>query len=279
MSVRWSDKRRLGELDAALLQRGPQDHLPTDADGGRLGPGDQGRHLDPQVLVAWARQASRQPARSSSGVNARGSSRDTAHLALDHLHLALAAGAVAAAGGVDRDAVPAGRVEQGRPGRHPDLTGLGPRRGRNARGRRSGVGSGRHVRRLLRGGLLRCGARHGRGRSRPCPTRRCPAAGRAALTASTICGDRTSMIALVSPHLMAIGRNVAPSACRPGMPNETLDAPRVMLSASSSWISGWSQGLLRRAWCRRRSASPAGRSRCPPAGSRTPPWRCRRSCG
>ena len=33
------------------------------------------------------------------------------------------------------------------------------------------------------------------------------------------------MIALVRPAAIAIGRNVAPIACRPGMPNETFERP------------------------------------------------------
>ena len=58
----------------------------------------------------------------------------------------------------------------------------------------------------------------------------------AALTASTICGVRVSMIALVSPAVIAIGSQAAPSVCRSGMPKETLDAPQVMLRPCSSRI-------------------------------------------
>ena len=39
-------QRRLVELDVALLHGRAQDHLAPDADGRRLGPGDQRRHLD-----------------------------------------------------------------------------------------------------------------------------------------------------------------------------------------------------------------------------------------
>ena len=48
-------------------------------------------------------------------------------------------------------------------------------------------------------------------------------------------GVRASMIALVSPAVIAIGRSQAPlSVCRPGMPKETLEAPQVMLTPNSS---------------------------------------------
>ena len=65
------------------------------------------------------------------------------------------------------------------------------------------------------------------------------------MTASTICGERTSMIALVRPACIAMARNPAPSAARPGMPNETLEAPRVMLRPSSSWISSMVRRVVR----------------------------------
>ena len=52
------------------------------------------------------------------------------------------------------------------------------------------------------------------------------------------------MIALVRPHCIAIGRNVAPSAWRPGMPNETFDAPRVMFRPNSSWISSMVRSVV-----------------------------------
>jgi hypothetical protein len=54
------------------------------------------------------------------------------------------------------------------------------------------------------------------------------------LTERTICGDRASMMALVRPAEIAIGRNAAPMVCRSGMPNETLDAPSVMFTPNSS---------------------------------------------
>ena len=61
------------------------------------------------------------PSRSCSALKVRRSCRVTGHVraALDP-HPALVAGAVAAAGGVDGDAVPRGGVEDGDAGRHPD---------------------------------------------------------------------------------------------------------------------------------------------------------------
>ena len=56
----------------------------------------------------------------------------------------------------------------------------------------------------------------------------------AALTASTTWGVRASMIALVSPEVIAMGSHVPLRVCRPGMPKETLEAPQVMLTPKSS---------------------------------------------
>jgi len=54
---------------------------------------------------------------------------------------------------------------------------------------------------------------------------------------STHTGARASMIALVRPWVMAMGRNAAAIACRSGMPKLTLDAPSVMFRPSSSCTS------------------------------------------
>ena len=64
------------------------------------------------------------------------------------------------------------------------------------------------------------------------------------MTASTITGLRASMIAEVRPQRMAIGRNVAPSTGRFGMPKDTLPAPRVMLTPNSSRISAIVSSVL-----------------------------------
>ena len=95
---------------------------PTSAAFGRVCSGGTSITSSPR---AGARQASRQPSRSSSGVNARGSTARDRHVALEHAHLALLARAVAAAGRVDRDAVPARRVEHRRAARHAHLRALG----------------------------------------------------------------------------------------------------------------------------------------------------------
>ena len=114
-------QRRLGELDVALLHGRPQDHLPADTDGGGLGPGGQRRHLDLQVLHR------RDPAGEPPAVaqllvveRTRVQPGDRRGVVGD-ADLALLAGAVPATGGVDRDAVPAGRVEHGHARRHGDV--------------------------------------------------------------------------------------------------------------------------------------------------------------
>jgi hypothetical protein len=58
-------------------------------------------------------------------VNARGSSAADRNVAGQDPDLALLTGAVAAAGRVDRDPVPAGGVEHGRAARDPDLGTVG----------------------------------------------------------------------------------------------------------------------------------------------------------
>ena len=135
--------------------------------------------------------------------------------------LALLAGAVAAAGRVDGDAVPAGRVEQGHAVRNPhrpviedkiDPNGLGGRRPPpSSRGSLAPAPAPRRPA-WLRPAGARCAAIQLAPHSSRFSTRS------AALTARTICGARASMIALVSPWLMAMGRNAAAIECRSGMP-------------------------------------------------------------
>ena len=48
-------ERRLLELEVALLHRGPQDHVPADADERRLRPRRERRHLDDEVLLRLLR--------------------------------------------------------------------------------------------------------------------------------------------------------------------------------------------------------------------------------
>ena len=117
-------ERRLLQHEVPLLHRGPQDHVPPDAHERRLRPRLERRHLDHE-LAARRRAAGEPPAvvqlvgRERTRVDRR-----DGQLALDHAHLALLARAVAAAGGVDRDAVPAGRVEHRRARGHAHLLAL-----------------------------------------------------------------------------------------------------------------------------------------------------------
>ena len=243
--VRWSDSVGSGSVTQRFCSGGPQDHLPADADRGRLRPGDQRRHLDPQVLLGprpagqppagaqlvRAERARvepghrrRRPRRPASGTSCtcrarrrwsrrrcRSSSRRRTAWRPAGTRTSRRPGAV----GVEADAHP---VRRGR---------LGVRRvvGRPLTGRpRSAAASPPRPPRAVR-------AIHA------APQSSLPSIRSAALTASTICGARTSMIAVVSPDCIAIGRNDAPSACRPGMPNETLHAPSVMFTPNSSRIS------------------------------------------
>ena len=115
-------ERRLRQLEVALLHGRPEDHVAPDAGQRGFRARLQRRHLDDEVLAAaCARQASRHPAFSSSVENARGSTAAIACAARRDPHLALLARAVAAAGRVDRDAVPARAVEQRRAGRDAGL--------------------------------------------------------------------------------------------------------------------------------------------------------------
>ena len=114
-------QRGLRELEVALLHARPEDHLPPDADGRRLGARLQRRHLDHEVAARL--RATRQAPAVAQLVGCERARVDRAdrQLALDDPHLALLARAVAAAGGVDRDPVPARSIEQADAGGHADL--------------------------------------------------------------------------------------------------------------------------------------------------------------
>ena len=105
-------QRGLRELEVALLHAGAQDHLAPDADGRSLGPRLQRWHVDHEVTTGL--RAARQPPAVAQLVGREGARVDRAdrQLALDDPHLALLARAVAPAGGVDRDPVPARGIEQ-----------------------------------------------------------------------------------------------------------------------------------------------------------------------
>ena len=190
--------------------------------------------------MAIARQARRQPSRSSSGVKRAASSRPIGHVAVDDPHLALLAGAVPAAGGVDRDAVPAARRRRPSCRRHAHVD---ARRARSAGGR-APASLGRPVSSTARQPQV---PRHGSPPPRParpvarrssaCRTRRCAQqqVGRAARRRRTP-ATRASMIALVSPCARRHRQEAAFSACRSGMPNDMFEAPRVMFTPSFSRI-------------------------------------------
>src|SRR4051794_1493344 len=223
---------RLRQLDEAFLHRRPQDHVAAHSHQRRLGPSLQRRHVHRQVLARGS-PAGQPPAVAqlvgAERARVHGAHR---HVALEHLHLALATGAVAAAGGVDGHAVPAGGVEDRRAARHPHLRAVGQEAqlhalaavglDRRARVRRDGVRLGAHE---PAAGSWACRSRWAAIQRAPhssWPSRRS-----AARTESTTCRAQL-MIALVRPAAMAIGRNAEPSAWRCGSPNETLDAPRHM---------------------------------------------------
>src|SRR5215472_19350205 len=146
---------------------------------------------------------------------------------------------MAAAGRVDRDAVPARRVEQGDAGRHPHSLAARQEVQLHPRGLRVLVQAAQLV-----GGGVRHGAGAGSAAAAACLTlcaaiHPAPHGSRlvsrsAALTAWTSCNDLASMMALVSPLVIAIGRNAAPIEPRSGIPNDTFDAPSVMFTPSSS---------------------------------------------
>ena len=135
-SLAWSARVGSASSRYRFCTRRAQDDLPADADGGGLGPGGQRRHLDRRV--PGGRGAAGQPPavldllrRVGPDVQAGRRGR-----VLGDPDPALLAGAVAAAGRVDGDAVPAGRVEQGHAVRNPhrpviedqiDPNGLGDR--------------------------------------------------------------------------------------------------------------------------------------------------------
>ena len=108
----------LFELEEALDDRRSQDHLAADADGRGLRACLQRRHLDGEV--GRGLDAAGQAPAGAQLIGGEGAAVELrqGRLALGDLHLALAARAVAAAGRVDRDAVPRGRVEDGHAAGH-----------------------------------------------------------------------------------------------------------------------------------------------------------------
>src|SRR5581483_4773082 len=214
-------ERRLGQFQVALHHGRAEDDLPAHADGGRLRPGGERRHLDRGV--PRGRRAAGEP---PAGLEFFGAVRPDVQAGRRRSvavnpYPALFAGPVPAAGRVDRDAVPARRVEQRHAVRHPD----GPLIEKQIYP--NGLGC------LFRCHCC-CWARKARIQFAPQSSR--PSTRSAALTARTICGVLASMIALVRPCDMAAGRNAALIVCRSGMPKLTFDAPSVMFTPNSSRI-------------------------------------------
>ena len=114
-------ERRLRELEMTLLHRRPEDDVPPDAGERSLRPRLEQRHLDDEILRGL--RAAGQPPASLQLVGRERARIDRGDLlpAGRHAHLALLARTVPAAGRVDRDAVPARAVEEGRAGRHARL--------------------------------------------------------------------------------------------------------------------------------------------------------------
>ena len=114
------------ELDIALLDRRSQDHLPTNPNSGRFGSCGERRHSYVEIAVGL-HQTPQSPTSGDLSLTER-TTVVAGHCDLgarlgQHLHLALAARAVATTSGVDRDPVPRRRIEDGHPGRHPHTLG------------------------------------------------------------------------------------------------------------------------------------------------------------
>ena len=116
-------ERGLGQLEMALLDGRPEDHVPADACERRLRPRLQQRHLDHEILLGLS--AAGEPPTGLQLVGRERARVDRRQLLAPgrDAHLALLAGPVAAAGRVDRNAVPACAVEERRAGRHARLLG------------------------------------------------------------------------------------------------------------------------------------------------------------
>ncbi len=111
-------QRRLLELHVPLLHRRVQDHLPADADGRRLRPRDERRHLDDEVLLRLG-TAGESPAGCQVGlVEGADVELGGRYGAVCDAYAALLARAVPPTCRVDRDPVPGRGVEDGDARRH-----------------------------------------------------------------------------------------------------------------------------------------------------------------
>ena len=219
--------------------------MAPDARQRRLRARLQRRHLDDQV-AARAGAAGEPPAVAQliGGERAR-VERSIGDLAGDDPDLALLAGAVAAAGRVDRDRRSSSRRRRSacRSGTRTSAP-SGRNRSRTRSAPSPGCASGSIARsRFLAGTPISLrpfllGSRLARAvRGDPARAPRIVAEQQVAAPHSLDARRRAvDMIALVSPAAIAIGRNAAFSTWRSGRPNETFDAPRHMFTPSSSRI-------------------------------------------
>jgi hypothetical protein len=191
-------ERRLVELDIALLDRGPQDHVPPDADERSFGTRLERRHLDREVFVGVC--ATREPPAVLQLLDSERTRVDRAdgRLARDDLDLALLARPVTAAGRVDRDPVPARGVEDRRAGEHARLLDGAVFAGlEEAEPDPLGMRLVGKVFERAHVVVAACLSRYMRIQVAPHSSR--PSRKSVARTASTISGRRESMMALVSP--------------------------------------------------------------------------------
>ena len=241
--------RRLLEHQVALLHRRAQDHVAPDADQRRLGPRLQRRHLDDQV-PARAGAAGQPPAVAQlvGGERARvdaaptGTSPETIRT-LHFLQVPwppqVESIAIPFQLAASKIGVPLGHADLGAVGQEAQPDALRRRRrGRPARSRSGARRLGRRARSCGVGGRLLRPARAWRARCAAiqlAPQGSWPSSRSAARTDSTQT-SAVDMIALVSPAAIAIGRKAALRTWRWGRPKETFDAPRHMLTPSSSRI-------------------------------------------
>ena len=207
---------------------------PTSAAFGRVCSGGTSITRSPR---AGARHASRQPARSSSALNARGSTLETgtspsSTRTLHFLHVPwppqVESIAMPFQLAASNTGVPLGTRTSAPSGSKRSRTRSVPSSGAIVSSR---VGS--------RG--LTSAARASALRARCVAIQRAPhgswPSSRSAARTSSTQTFAVLMIALVSPAAIAIGRNAAFSACRSGSPNDTFDAPSDMFTPRFSRIS------------------------------------------
>ena len=194
---------------------------------------------------AGARQARRQPSRSSSGAERARVERADRHVAAERPAPCTSCTCRGRRRSSRSRCRSSSRRRRRRAARHAHLGAVGQEAQPDALG---AVDRGRVVHRLASARAAAAPRRHdgrrrlrrlrarGARRSSARPTRRGRAAGRPRARRSTT-PRRVLMIALVSPAADAIARKAALSAWRSGRPKDTFEAPRHMFTPSSSRIS------------------------------------------